>query len=81
VWLDTNEIGKSVSSHFSLCSRDIHVTRFTIRKSLFKAGGHYGESETSKTRNSFIPQQAGESSCGEMIKEKSRERTITITFH
>jgi len=55
VWLDTSEIGKSVSSHFSLWSPDIQFTRCTIRKNLFKAAGHYGESETSKTRNSFIP--------------------------
>jgi hypothetical protein len=48
VWSDISEIGKFVSSHFSLCSPEIHFTRVTIRKNLFKAGGHYGESEKVK---------------------------------
>jgi uncharacterized glyoxalase superfamily protein PhnB len=36
----------------------IHVTGYTIRKKLFKAEGHYDESETSEPRNSS-PQQDG----------------------
>jgi len=32
---------------------------FTICKNLFKTGGHYGESKTSKTRNSFAQHVGG----------------------